>query len=344
MTKVQLLGYGSKAPSGVLDNKKLESLFDTSAEWIETNVGIKERRILGKDESIVTIGEDAAREAIENALPRIAIEQKQTRTAEQVLEKIRFIICGTNSPPELYPSTAVKIQERLGLKECFSYDLQAGCSGWLAGISAARGYFQNLKDDEYVLVVGSDSLSSKFDYHDRAAILYGDGAGAALLGKSSGVSQIIDVDMRSVYSDSLALQTPYSPEFNNPDMYEKGGRPTPVMMHPQSKSKSVLKLSIEKFQENIEHILARNNMKKSDIQYFIPHQTNIRAIQKFCEILEFPFEKVPITLVERGCISTAGLPTHMCKLQKTSPIQPGDIVLFWTFGAGFTYGSMIAKY
>lgn len=338
----RILGFGAEIPSGRLPNTEMEKLMDTSSDWIEQNVGIKTRAIITDNEDTISMGVAAGQKAIAAAAKRLAAEKAVE--PDEIRSKIRAIVCATNSPPEIYPSSGVKIQAGLGLENCFAFDVQAGCTGWLYALQIGTNHQRGLAEDEYVLVIGTDALSTEIDYTNRVGVLFGDGAGAALLGAGNATSHIVDFHLGSVHSPALYLKSGYDYAANNYTMYKDGGRPEIPEHHPEMNGKIILKLSLEKTKESFDNLLKKTGTDPTDIKWFVPHQTNINVVKKFCSFIDYSFEKVPLTLPELGSISSAGLPTHMTFLLEKQDVQPGDLVLFCAYGAGFTYGSALVRY
>jgi 3-oxoacyl-[acyl-carrier-protein] synthase-3 len=341
--KSKFVSFGAYTPKGQLDNNKLATVMEIDPEWVEENVGINNRAVLSQGEDIVSMGTLAAIDALNSALEYIQIQDESWDMAK-LKSKIRSLICGTNSPTEIWPSTAVKIQEQLVLEKCYSFDVQAGCAGWLYGVNIANNLINTLENDEFILVIGSDALSTQMFYHDRMGVLFGDGAGAALIGKGDNKSFILDVQLGSFYSNSLELKTGYEYQYNNVDLYTDGKSPNFEKPRPTMDGKAVVKLTHKSLRDNFNQIFKKNSLEPSQIKYFVPHQTNIHVVKSLCEFLNFPFKKVPFTLSYLGSISTAGIPTHFKKLLSDHDVARGDLILICSYGAGFAYGSSLFYY
>ena len=335
MPGVKITGIGSSIPTRRITNQQWEKLVPTTDLWIQENIGIKERSRIEADRTTTDMGEESA---------KLALEMAGVKG-----EEIDFIICATNSQDHLYPSTASKIQTRLGAKKASSLDVQAGCTGWLFAMRLGTSLVQS-GESKNVLVIGSDALSRALNFNDRSTVLFGDGSGSALLQADSNPDSSKKLTSPLFYTGtepSLAMQQPtiYQEQFNALEDYLAGKdmdhlkRPLPSM-----DGKASLKLALTKSREAIDAIFtkaAEFGIKQSDLNAYIPHQTNVHVIKALCEHTGFPFEKIPFTLEKYGGISTAGLPTGLCEHLKNGFLKKGDLVLCTGYGAGFTYGAML---
>ncbi len=306
------------------------------------NIGIRTRSRIEADRTTTDMGSDAASEAL--------------RRAGILADSIDFIICATNSQDHLYPSTASKIQQKLGATHATSLDIQAGCTGWLFGMRLAVSLALSGQASK-ILVIGSDALSRALNFKDRSTTLFGDGSGAAVVesraenetvsavpaGKKTLPSPIFSTGT----APSLAMQqeTIYQEKFNRLEDYFDGKdmitaqRPLPLM-----EGKVSLKLALTKSKESLDAVIQAATafgIHKTDIDLYVPHQTNVHVIKSLCEHVGFPFVKIPYTLEKYGGISTAGLPTAMNEHYTKGLLKKGDLVLCSGYGAGFTYGAMM---
>lgn len=334
---VQFTGIGSEIPKRRITNQDWEKLVDTSDAWIQKNLGIQTRSRIEAERSTTDLGVAAAKKALHNA--------------GCAWRQIDFILCATNSQEDLFPSTASKIQAALGNTQATSMDLQAGCTGWLYGMQLACSLVQS-QQAENVLVVGTEALTRSLNFYDRSASLFGDGAGAALLSHArAGSNQILEEPLFASHttpSSAMRQPTIYSESANALENYltkkdlSMVERPLPVM-----DGKASLKLALNETLSDIKAVLAKAEKMGIDpdqIDMFVPHQTNIHIIKKFCKSVGFPFEKIPYTLAKYGGISTAGIATGMFEHWQSDKIKPGDLVLAAGYGAGFTSAAMLIEW
>ncbi|HMW61327.1 MAG TPA: ketoacyl-ACP synthase III, partial [Leptospiraceae bacterium] len=323
-------------PSRRITNQHWESLVSTSDEWIQKNIGIRERSRIGPEETTTDMGVHSAKLAIE--------------TAGVDPASIDFILCATNSQDDLWPSTAAKIQERLGIKTT-SLDLQAGCSGWLFGVRLGTSLLGS-GQAKRVLVVGSDALTRFLNYYDRDNMLFGDGSGSCILDLDpSYTARRLPVpifDTGTLPSRAMALETIYTEKENAMEKYlaredmSLANRPIPSM-----EGRTAMKYALTKTKESIASVLSQARamgIEKEDIALYAPHQTNALVVQSLCEFAGFPIEKIPYTLDKYGGISTAGIPTGLYEHYRAGKLKKGDLVLSSAYGAGFTYGAMIFEW
>ena len=317
----RVIGTGGYLPEQIRTNDDISKTVDTSDAWIYERTGIKSRRIAGPDETASSMGEIAARQAIESA--------------NVAAEAIDLIIVATGTPDRVYPSTGCLLQQRLGIRNCVAFDIQAACSGSIFALSIADQYIKSGAADK-VLVVGSEICSRIVDWSDRSTcILFGDGAGAVLL-EVSEQPGILSTHIHSDggYEDLLYLPNPQSAIEAN--RHETGF----VSM----RGNEVFKVAVNTLGRIVDETLAANGMEKSEINWLVPHQANIRIIAATAKKLKMSMDHVILTLETQGNTSSASVLLALNEGIRDGRIQRGHIVLLEAFGAGFTWGSALIKY
>jgi 3-oxoacyl-[acyl-carrier-protein] synthase-3 len=313
----KILGTGSYLPSQVRTNADLEKMVDTSDEWILTRTGIKERRIAAEDETVADMAYFAAKNAIEMA----GIDNSD----------IDLIIFATSSSNYSFPSSACQVQSLLGISGCPAFDIAAACSGFVYGLSVAD---QHIKSGmcKHVLVIGADALSKACDPNDRSTvILFGDGAGAVVLGASEEpgiLSTHIYADGQ--FGDLLTMEIPQSGGDSDKWLHMAGNE--------------VFKVAVTQLSKLVNDTLAANNMKKSELDWLVPHQANLRIISATAKKLSLPMEQVVITLDKHGNTSAATVPTALDEAVRDGRIKRGQTLLMEAFGGGFTWGSALVVF
>jgi 3-oxoacyl-[acyl-carrier-protein] synthase III len=316
----KILGTGGYLPLRILTNEDLSQMVETSDEWIYERTGIKSRRIASDEESASSMAEIAARQAIENA--------------QINPEEIDLIIVATGTPDRVYPSTACLLQQRLGIKNCVGFDVQAACSGALFGLSIADQYIKTGMVKK-VLLVGSEICSRIVDWSDRGTcILFGDGAGALLLGVSE-ASGVLSTHIHSDGGYEDLLYCP-NPQAASPQAQETG--------YISMRGNEVFKMAVNTLERIVDETLEANSMQKCDIDWLVPHQANIRIIAATAKKLKLSMEQVVVTLQDQGNTSSASVLLALHQGISDGRIQRGQIVLLEAFGAGFTWGSALIKY
>lgn len=317
----KIIGTGGYLPEKVLTNDDISKTVDTSDAWIFERTGIKSRRIAGKQETASGMGEIAARQAIE--------------MADIAAEEIDLIIAATGTPDHVYPSTACLIQQKLGIKNCAAFDIQAACSGSVYAISIADQYIKAGSANN-VLIIGTELCSRVVDWTDRGTcILFGDGAGALLLGRSH-ESGILSTHIHSDggYEDLLYLPNPQvktSEQTNEPGYIKMRGN-------------EVFKVAVNTLGRIVEETLAANGMDRTQVDWLVPHQANTRIIAATAKKLKMSMDNVILTLEDQGNTSSASVLLALNQGIRDGRIQRGHIVLIEAFGAGFTWGSALIKY
>ncbi|NCB55411.1 MAG: ketoacyl-ACP synthase III, partial [Epsilonproteobacteria bacterium] len=319
---------GAYVPSRILSNADLEKMVDTSDEWIEKRTGIKQRRIASAQEATSDLGVKAAEKAIERA--GIAKEE------------IDLIICATLSPDHLcMPSTACIIAAKLGITNVMAYDISAACSGFVYMLSMAKAYIESgMKKN--ILLVGAEKISSVVDYTDRGTcILFGDGAGAAIIGATDDKNEaIVDVHASADGNYADYLITPGCGSKYPCSQETLDERLNFIKM----KGNDVYKVAVKTLTNDVVDILQSNGLEASQVDHFIPHQANFRIIDAVREKLNFPIEKTVLTVEKYGNTSAASIPMAINDAYEAGRIHKGDLMLLDTFGGGFTWASALVRF
>ena len=314
-----ILGCGSYLPKKILTNNDLSKKLDTSDEWIKTRTGINQRYIADKKQLNSDLAFEAAKKAIKNS---------KIKTSD-----IDLIILATSTPDHTFPSTATKIQGKLGIKKGFAFDIQAACSGFIYAMSVADNFLLNNQASN-ALVIGSEIFSRILDWNDRSTcILFGDGAGAIVLSKKKKMnSGIISTEL---YSDGRFYDLLYvngGVAFN-----QKAG-------HIKMKGREVFKHAVKKLVSCIQFNLKKNKLKKEDIDWIIPHQANKRIMDMTAIKLGVPKSKLLVTVDQYANTSSASIPLTLDYALSNKIIKRGQIIVFEAIGGGLTWGCSILKY
>lgn len=315
----KILGTGSYLPSNIRSNADLEKMVDTSDEWITTRTGIKERRIANSDETVTSMSYQAALNAIEMA----KIDKSE----------IDLIIVGTSTSSHAFPSSAVELQHLLELDDSvIAFDVAAACSGFIFAMDIAHKYIQS-GSVKRALVIGADMLTRGIDPTDRGLIiLFGDAAGAVILGQSDEPG-ILGSEIHSNGKYSNLLTYPYlSHQQNNDNKF--------MTMH----GNDVFKIAVKELSRVADEILTQNNIDKSDIDWLVPHQANLRIINATASRLNMPIEKVIVTLDKHGNTSAASVPCALDQGVRDGRIKKGQLILLEAFGGGFVWGAILARF
>ncbi|CCG86959.1 beta-ketoacyl-ACP synthase III [Erwinia piriflorinigrans] len=314
----KIIGTGSYLPEQVRTNADLEKMVDTSDEWIVTRTGIRERRIAGPDETVATMGFQAASRALEMS----GIDKND----------IGLIIVATTSSSHAFPSSACMIQQMLEIDDAASFDLAAACAGFTYALSVADQYIKNgaVKN---ALVIGADVLARMLDPNDRGTIiLFGDGAGAVVLGASEEqgiISTHLHADGR--YGQLLTLPNQDRVNQENPSYVTMAGN-------------EVFKVAVTELAHIVEETLQANNLDRAAIDWLVPHQANLRIINATARKLGMDMNKVVVTLDRHGNTSAASVPSALDEAVRDGRIQRGQLVLLEAFGGGFTWGSALVRF
>ena len=313
-----ILGCGSYLPKKNLTNNDLSKKLDTSDEWIKSRTGIRQRHIADKNQLNSDLGYEAAKKAIINAKIKIS--------------DIDLIIVATSTPDHTFPSTATKVQAKLGIKKGFAFDIQAACSGFIYAMSVADNYILNNQATN-ALVIGSEIFSRILDWNDRSTcVLFGDGAGAIVLSKKKRNSGIISTEL---YSDGRFYDLLYVD--GGVASNQKAGQ---IKM----KGREVFRHAVEKLSECIKLSLKKNNLIKDNIDWIIPHQANKRIMDMTAKKLDISKNKVLITVDRYANTSSASIPLTLDYALSKKIVKRGQIIVFEAIGGGLTWGCSILKY
>lgn len=306
-----LVGIGRYVPEKIVTNADLEKIMDTSDEWIRTRTGIEERRIAGDDENT----SDLAYKAAEAAMKDAGI------TADQ----IGMILVNTVTPDQPFPSVACMVQEKLGAKNAAAMDQAAACAGYIYGLVTAK-HFVEAGTYDYVLVVGVEKLSKITDWSDRnTAVLFGDGACAAVVGNVSEGKGILSFELGA---DGTGGKHLYQDEEDH------------IVMN----GREVFKFAVRQMGESAINVIEKAGYTKEDVDFLIPHQANIRIIESARKRLELPEEKVATVISKYGNTSAASIGNAMVECVENGQIKDGDLLVLVGFGGGLTWGALTLRY
>lgn len=322
MTYARISGTGSYLPERAVSNSELEGWVDTSDEWIRARTGIEQRHLAAEGEHTVDLAERASRRAIEAAgiAPR----------------DLDLIIVATTTADQVFPSTACLLQSRLDVHGCPAFDVQAVCTGFVYALGVAEKFIRT-DSSRRALVVGAETFSRILNWEDRSTcVLFGDGAGAVVLEAA---------DEPGIYSTHLHADGDYANLLHVPQGVStnyaavREGRAFVEM-----KGSEVFKMAVNTLARIVDETLAANQMRKSDIDWLVPHQANIRIIAATARKLDMPMERVVCTVAEHGNTSAASIPLALDTAVRDGRIQRGQTVLLEGFGGGFTWGSALLRY
>ncbi|HEY7556941.1 MAG TPA: beta-ketoacyl-ACP synthase III [Candidatus Binatia bacterium] len=329
MSRAQLrsviLGTGSELPSKIITNHDLEKMVETSDEWITVRTGIKERRVLedGKGNA------DMACEASKRALADAGMDAAD----------LDAIIMGTVTADYPMPSSACILEDKLGARGAFSFDVGAACAGFLNALAVADSFIRTEKIRN-ALVVGSDTLSRVLNWQDRGTcILFGDGAGAVVLGASKNGNGILSTKLRTDGAYAKTLYVPAGGSLRPASAETVRRREHTITMN----GKEVFKIAVRSMEEISRQALAEAGVAIDQVSMVIPHQANKRIIVALAERLGVPMDRVVVNVDKYGNTSAASIPVALDEAKRQGRIKPGDILLFNAFGAGFAWGAAVVK-
>ncbi|MCC2644799.1 MAG: 3-oxoacyl-ACP synthase [Burkholderiales bacterium] len=315
----KILASGSYLPAKILSNKDLEKMVDTSDEWIVSRSGIKERRIVADNETSADMAYNATVDVI--------------KSSNIAPSKIDLILVATSTPDILFPSTACLIQRRLGLNNIPAFDLQAACTGFLYALATADAFIRS-NSYKTILVIGVDTVSRFIDYTDRnTCVLFGDGAGAVIV-QASDEPGIICNEIHADGSGEEILHVKghiYNGELK--------GHPYMAM-----DGKAVYKMAVRNLAEVATSVLTKSGYSNEQVDWFVPHQANLRIIESTAAHLNISMEKVIVTVDIHGNTSAASVPLALDHAIKNGKIKRGDLLLLEGVGAGFTWGASLIRY
>ncbi|MDF1817663.1 MAG: ketoacyl-ACP synthase III [Immundisolibacteraceae bacterium] len=322
MTHSRIASTGSYLPERVMTNTELEQLVDTSDEWIVTRTGIRERRIAAPDETSLDLAEKAALAALDRGGFSVS--------------DIDLIVVATCTPEKVFPSTACLLQERLGIHGCAAFDVQAACAGFIYAFGTADSFIRSGMARR-ALVIGAETMSRVIDWQDRGTcVIFADGAGALVL-EASDEPGVLSTHLHAdgAYKDLLEV-----PGWVSGD-YDQGYDPAPHML---MKGNEVFKVAVRELGKSVEEALAANDKQRSDVDWLIPHQANIRIINAVAKRLKLPDDRVVKTIERHGNTSAASVPLALDEACRDGRIQRGQLILLEAFGGGFAWGSALAVY
>ena len=317
MKHSRIAGTGSYLPERILTNAELERTIDTTDEWIFTRTGIRERHIIAKGQ----FTSDMALEAAKNAIEAANID----------IQSIDLIVLATTTPDRTFPSTACLLQQKLGIINCPAFDLQAVCSGFIYALATADNFIK-AGAAKCALVVGADAMSRITDWTDRSnCILWGDGAGAVILQTS---------DDQGILSTHLHANGNYADMLMVPQGVSNQEGSKTILME----GNAVFKMAVNTLDAIVDDTLAANGLEKSDVDWLVPHQANIRILQSTAKKLGMSMDRVVTTVDKHGNTSAASIPLALDVAVRDGRIKRGETILMEAFGGGFTWGSVLMKY
>ncbi len=319
----RIAGTGSYLPEKILTNADLEKIVDTSDEWIVTRSGIRERHIAAADQTTSDLAYEASLKALE--------------ASGMTADDIELIIVGTTTPDIVFPSTACLLQEKLGIGGCGAFDVNAACSGFIFALSVADQFIRagTVKN---VLVVGAETLTRLVDWTDRATcVLFGDGAGAVIL-KADSKAGIVSTHLHSDGRKKELLICPVGPSKGFNMSLPNAG----VKIH--MAGSEVFKHAVKALDSVVDETLNANGLSKTDLDWLIPHQANLRIIEATAKRLEMSMDQVIVTVDRTGNTSSGSIPIALDEAVRSGKIERGQLILLEAFGGGFTWGSALIRF
>ncbi|TIR15440.1 MAG: ketoacyl-ACP synthase III [Mesorhizobium sp.] len=323
MIRSVVRGNGAALPRRIMKNADFEGMVETSDEWIVQRTGIRQRHVAADDETTASLGEAAARAALDSAGMTPA--------------DIDLIILATSTPNNTFPATAVEIQNRLGMHHGFAFDMQAVCSGFVYAVATADLYIRGGLARR-VLVIGSETFSRILDWNDRSTcVLFGDGAGALVLEAQEGAGAITD---RGVLAASLRSDGAHKDKL----FVDGGPSTTGTVGHLRMEGREVFKHAVGMITDVIEATFGEAGITAQDLDWFVPHQANKRIIDASARKLGIAEEKVVVTVDLHGNTSAASVPLALSVAVADGRIKKGDLVLLEAMGGGFTWGAVLLRW
>ena len=318
----RITGTGSYLPEKILTNHDLEEMVDTSDKWIVERTGIKQRHIAAKDQSTCDLAEFAARRAMEMA----------GKTADD----IDLIVFATTTPDLIFPSTACLLQKKLGISGGAAFDVQAVCTGFIYALGVADKFIKS-GSHKCALVVGAETLSNILDWTDRSTcIIFADGAGAVVL-EESDEPGVLSTHLHADGSHDELLRTKGGLS-RNKHLLDAGEA------FVEMKGNEVFRFAVNTLGRIVDETLAYNKIEKTDIDWLVPHQANIRIINATAKKLKMPMDRVVVTVQDQGNTSAASVPLALDTAVRDGRIKRGETILLEAFGGGFTWGSALIKF
>ncbi len=322
MINSRITGTGSYLPEKILTNHDLEKMVDTSDEWIVERTGIKKRHIAAEGQTTCDLAEFAAKRAMEMA----------GKTADE----IDLVVFATTTPDLIFPSTACLLQKRLGIVGGAAFDIQAVCTGFVYALGVADKFIKS-GTHKCALVIGAETLSNILDWTDRSTcIIFADGAGAVVL-EASEEPGILSTHLHAdgKYDELLRTKGGIS---KNKELLDSGGA------YVEMRGNEVFRMAVNTLGRIVDETLEYNNLKKSDIDWLVPHQANIRIIKATAKKLKMSMDHVIVTVDEQGNTSAASVPLALDTAVRDGRIKRGETILLEAFGGGFTWGSALIKF
>lgn len=314
----RILGTGSYLPAKILTNKDIEEIVDTTDEWIFERTGIRRRHVVVEGETC----SDLAVAAACNAMEAAGVEPGE----------IDLIVLATTTPDQIFPSTACIIQPRLGIQGVPAFDIQAVCAGFVYALSVAD-QFVRTGSARRALVIGADTMSRLLDWQDRSTcVLFADGAGAVVLGAA---------EEPGIISTHISADGAYKDLLQVPKGIGRGGCDDPYL---EMRGNEVFRWAVNTLGRIVDETLEANGLTKSDIDWLVPHQANIRIIQATARRLDLPMDQVVVTVADHGNTSAASIPLALDTAIRDGRIKRGDTILMEGFGGGFTWGTVLARF
>ncbi|HEX9778930.1 MAG TPA: beta-ketoacyl-ACP synthase III [Geopsychrobacteraceae bacterium] len=326
MKRARVIGTGSYLPEKILNNFDLEKMVETTNDWIIARTGIEQRRIAADDENTSDLATRAAQRALE--------------MAGVSAEEIDLIVMGTITGDYPWPATACIVQNNLGAKNAYAYDISAACSGFVYALSNAVDFLEAGRGKK-ALVIGSEILSRIIDWSDRnTCVLFGDGAGAVVLDLQEGDSGVLSSHM---HSDGSYLELLYQPGFGT--RHPASAEGIAEKMHTlKMQGNDVFKVAVRSLTEVSQEALTANGLSSADVDLFIPHQANRRILEATAKRLELTDEQCFINVHKYGNTSGATIPIGMDEANRQGLLKEGSLVLMAAFGGGFTWGSVLLRW
>ncbi len=323
MRRSIVLGCGAYLPEKIVSNEELAKKVDTSDEWISRRTGIKRRHVAGPHETTSVLAIAAARAALENA--------------KLDAQQIDLIVVATATPDNTFPATATKVQAELGITHGFAFDVQAVCSGFVYALTVADNFIR-LGQVQKALVIGAETFSRILDWNDRGTcVLFGDGAGAVVLGASEGQGDKSD---RGILSTHL-----HSDGSHYNLLYANGGPgSTGTTGVVKMEGQEVFRHAVGRLSEVVDEALAANKITPKEIDWLVPHQANSRIIEATAKKLNLPSNKVVMTIHDHANTSAASIPLALATATKDGRIKQGQLVLLDAMGGGFTWGAAVIRW
>ena len=321
-----LRGIGSYVPERKVDNQELSEKVDTSDEWIRTRTGIKERRFAAENENTSDLALEASRRALEDA----GVSP----------EKIDLVVVATITPDMAFPSTACLLQHKLGIPKVACFDLEAACSGFLYALDVADGMLSSGRY-ECALVVGAEKLSSIMDWEDRTTcVLFGDGAGAAVLTKEGEGAEMIGFQCGADGSNPSLLHQPAGGSMQPASQETVDSRGHFLKMN----GREIFKSAVRVMERAAIELLEKHGFDKNEVDHVIPHQANARIVESLSQRLEIPLDRFYCNLHKFGNTSAASIPLALDEAYKSETFKKGDLGLLVAFGAGLTWSATLVRF